>query len=163
MNLITFVCLQGCACTMADLTRELMGKLLTKDKEAVLIDMEAGIESFGRGVERNVDTVLIIVEPSFESMALADKIAYMAEGIGVSKIRVILNKIPSKKVERKILEEIEKKELISIGTMYLDSRISEANFQDRALGDSNAKKNVEKIIRALFDETKQFLPGFVSV
>ncbi len=57
---------QGCACTMADVTRDLIGKFLIKSNEVVLVDMEAGIESFGRGVERNVDTVLVIVEPYFE-------------------------------------------------------------------------------------------------
>lgn len=145
--------LQGCACTMADVTRGLMGKLLTKEKEIVLVDMEAGIESFGRGVERNVDTVLIIVEPSFESIALGEKIAYMADGIGVNKVRAILNKIPSEKAERKILEELEKRDIMSIGAVYLDSEISEASFEGKALGDSNAKESMKKIVRSLFDES----------
>lgn len=145
--------LQGCACTMADVTRGLMGKLITKDREAVLVDMEAGIESFGRGVERNVDTVLIIVEPSFESIALGEKIAYMADGIGVNKVRAILNKIPSEKAERKILEELEKRDIMSIGAVYLDSEISEASFEGKALGDSNAKESMKKIVRSLFDES----------
>jgi CO dehydrogenase maturation factor len=146
--------LQGCACSMADVTRGLMGKLLTKDKEAVVVDREAGIESFGRGVERNVDTVLIIVEPSFESIALGEKIAYMADGIGVNKVRAILNKIPSEKAERKILDELEKRDILPIGTVYLDSTISEASFEGKALGDSNAKESMKKIVRALFDESK---------
>ncbi len=50
-----------------------MGKLVVKDKEVVLIDVEADIESFGKGTERSVDTVLMIAEPSFESMALAER------------------------------------------------------------------------------------------
>jgi CO dehydrogenase maturation factor len=144
--------LQGCACTMADVTRTLMGKLLTKDKEAVLIDMEAGIESFGRGVERNVDTVLIIVEPSYESIALAGKIEYMADGIGVSKVRAILNKIPSEETERKILSALEKKEITSIGTVHLDPRVNEDNFEGKTLGDSTAKDEIRKIARGLLVE-----------
>ena len=146
--------LQGCACSMVDVTRGLMGKLVTKEKEAVLVDMEAGIESFGRGVERNVDTVLIIVEPSFESVALGEKIAYMADGIGVNKVRAVLNKIPSEKVEQKILEELEKREIVSIGTVYLDSEVSEASFEGKALGDSLAKESMKKIVLSLFDESK---------
>ncbi len=145
--------LQGCACTMADITRELMGKLLVKEKEAVLIDMEAGIESFGRGVERNVDTVLIIVEPSYESVALAEKIEYMADGIGVGKVRAILNKIPTEEIERKILKELEKKEILSIGTVYLDPGISEANFEGKALGDFASKVAIKEIVGRLFDES----------
>jgi CO dehydrogenase maturation factor len=145
--------LQGCACTMADVTRAFMGKLLTKDKETVLVDMEAGIESFGRGMERNVDTVLIIIEPSYESIALAGKIEYMADGIGVSKVRAILNKISSEEVERKIMDELEKKEIRSIGTVHLDSRMNEANFEGKALGDSNAMEEVKEIVRRLLVES----------
>jgi CO dehydrogenase maturation factor len=146
--------LEGCACSMADVTRELMGKLRTKEKEIVVVDMEAGIESFGRGVERNVDAVLIIVEPSFESIALAEKIDYMADGIGVGKVRAVLNKIPSEEIEIKILEQLEKKEIKPIGTVHLDSQISEANFQGEALGDSQAKVEIRQIVLRLLDELR---------
>jgi CO dehydrogenase maturation factor len=145
--------LQGCACTMADVTRAFMGKLLTRDKESVLIDMEAGIESFGRGVERNVDTVLIVVEPSYESISLAGKIEYMADGIGVTKVRAILNKITSDEVEKKILKELEKKEIRSIGTVHVDSQIQEANFEGKALSDSDAKEEIKQITRRLLIES----------
>jgi len=145
---------QGCACSMADVTRDLLAKLLIKDREVVLVDMEAGIESFGRGVERSVDTVLITVEPSFESLALAEKIGYMAEGIGVSRVRAILNKIPSEGVGSTIIEELKKKNIRFIGTVYYDLQVSEAGFKGEALGDSEAKQEMKKITRRLLDESK---------
>jgi len=83
---------QGCACSMADITRDLVSKLTISEKEILLIDTEAGVESFGRGVERSVDTVLSIVEPSFQSISLAVRIHYMAQGMGVSRVKTILNK-----------------------------------------------------------------------
>ena len=145
---------QGCACSMADLTRDFMMKLALKDKEIVLADHEAGIESFGRGVERGVDTVLSIVEPSFESLALAERIRYMAEGIGVGRIRVILNKIPSKDVEEKLIESLVKKEIKYLGAVYTDPRISEANFLGQAIGDSRAKEQIATITRLMLDEAE---------
>ena len=144
--------LQGCACLMADVTRELMCKLVTKEKESVLIDMEAGIESFGRGVERHVDTVLIIVEPSYESISLAGKIAYMADGIGVRKVRAILNKIPSQKIEEKVKAELLNKEIITIGSVYMDDQIYEANFEGKSLDSMSAKQSIQQMVRSLFTE-----------
>jgi CO dehydrogenase maturation factor len=141
--------LEGCACTMADLTRKLMGSLVTRNKEIVLADMEAGIESFGRGVEREVDTVLIIVEPSFESIALAGKIKYMADGIGVNKVRAIVNKVPSEEIEKHILEELGKKGIMSIGTVFLDPRIFDASLRGDTPGDSDAMRAVLGISRCL--------------
>ena len=143
---------QGCACLMADVTRELMGKFITQEKESVLADMEAGIESFGRGVERHVDTVLIVVEPSYESISLAGKIAYMADGIGVRKVRAILNKIPSQKIEQKIKAELIEKEIMTIGTLKIDDQIYETNFEGKPPDSITAKKSIKKIVRSLFDD-----------
>ena len=145
---------QGCACSMADVTRDLVGKLILKDKEVVIMDAEAGIESFGRGVERNVDTVLMIVEPSFESVALAEKICYMADGIGVRMVRAILNKIPSEEIRGKLIEALAQRNISQIGTVHLDPAISEAGFEGKALGNSKAKEEIKEIIRRLLNEAK---------
>ena len=144
---------QGCACSMADVTRDLTGKLFIKDKEIMLIDMEAGVESFGRGVERSVDTVLMIVEPSFESLSLAEKIGYMAEGIGVNRVRAILNKVPSEGIEEKIIEKLKEKSIKFIGTVYYDIQVSEAGLEGRVLGNSKAKEKMREIARRLLDES----------
>ncbi|MBW2367687.1 MAG: P-loop NTPase, partial [Deltaproteobacteria bacterium] len=124
---------QGCACTMADVTRELIKKLYIEEKQIVITDQEAGIESFGRGVEQGVDTVLTIVEPSFESMALAEKICYMAEGIGVGRIRAILNKIPSNKIEDKVIDELIDKNIRYLGAVHIDPEVSAASLMGLAI------------------------------
>lgn len=147
---------QGCACSMADVIRYFVGNLALKDedKEIVLIDVEAGIESFGRGVERGVDTVLIIVEPSFESLTLAEKISYMADGIGVNRVRAILNKVPSEKIKMRIIEELDKRKVTSIGTVYFDPQVNEAGFEGKPIADSSAKEDVRRIARLLLDEVR---------
>jgi CO dehydrogenase maturation factor len=145
---------QGCACSMADMTRNLVAKLVVMDKELMLVDTEAGIESFGRGVERSVDTVLIVVEPSFESLALAEKIAYMAEGMGIGRVRAILNKVSSEQVRQKMIEELSKKNVKPIGTVYFDTHLSEAGFEGTALGDSKATLDMELITDLLLKESK---------
>jgi CO dehydrogenase maturation factor len=145
---------QGCACSMADVTRDLIGKLVLKDREVVLVDMEAGIESFGRGVERSADTVLIIVEPSFESIALAAKIGYMAEGMGIRRIGAILNKVPSAKVKNRMITELSQKEVKTLGTVYYDPKVSEAGFEGTALSYSKATEEIKEIIGLLLDEPK---------
>ena len=145
---------QGCACSMADITRNLVAKLVVMDKELMLVDTEAGIESFGRGVERSVDTVLIVVEPSFESLALAEKIAYMAEGMGIGRVGAILNKVSSEQVRQKMIEELSKKNVKPIGTVYFDTHLSEAGFEGTALGDSKATLDMELIADLLLKDSK---------
>ncbi|UCB42559.1 MAG: P-loop NTPase [Dehalococcoidales bacterium] len=145
---------QGCACTMADVTRDLIEKLVVGDNEVVLVDMEAGIESYGRGVERSADTVLMIVEPSFESMALAAKIGYMAEGMGIKRTGAILNKVTSNEVRERMITELDKKSIRSLGTVYLDPQLSEASFEGTALGHSKAMEDIKEITKLLLNEAK---------
>lgn len=142
---------EGCACSMADIIRNFLNKLVLEEGEHVLVDMEAGIESFGRGVERSVDTVLIIVEPSFESISLAERINYMAQEIGVNTVRAVLTKVPSREVEEKILEKLSSLNIIPIGTIYYDLQVNEDGFEGRSLGESQAKDDVAKIAEALVE------------
>lgn len=141
---------QGCACTLADILREFTEKITLVDKELLVIDMEAGIESFGRGVERNVDTVLIVVEASFESLALAEKINYMAEGVGISTVGAILNKVPSEKVEAAMKTELLRRKVKPIGTIFFDAQVTEAGFKGETIGDTKAKEDMKKIISRLW-------------
>ncbi len=145
---------QGCACAMADLTRDLMLKIAVQHGEIVLADHEAGVESFGRGVERGVDTVLSIVEPSFASFALTERIRYMAEGLGIGRFRVILNRIPSEDVEETMVESLAEKEIKYLGAVYTDPQVSEAHFLGQPIGESKAKEQMGRIARLMLDEAE---------
>lgn len=147
---------QGCSCEMADRARDFVERLVLEDKEIVIMDMEAGIESFGRGVERAVDTLLLIVEPSFESMALAQKINYMAEGMGIPKVRVILNKVSSETVEGQMKERLNSEKIMTIGTIYFDSQVNESGFSGEPLKQtsSRTKNEITRIVDSLLETVR---------
>jgi CO dehydrogenase maturation factor len=44
--------------------------------------MEAGIEHFGHGVESSIDAVIAVIEPSLESINLAEKIGSLTSEAG---------------------------------------------------------------------------------
>ncbi len=44
--------MEGCACPMGSVSRKFLKKFQTGDEEVLVVDMEAGIEHFGRGLER---------------------------------------------------------------------------------------------------------------
>jgi len=145
---------QGCACSLADLARDLVQKLVLRKKEIILIDTEAGVESFGRGVERHVDTVVIMVEPSAESIALAEKISYLADGIGVKKVRAIPNKIPSEKIGQKVAGELEKRKIRVLGVLRVDDQISEASLEGKGPSpNSGAQRCMKEIVQRLLEES----------
>jgi CO dehydrogenase maturation factor len=83
---------EGCACPMGALAKTLLDNLDVTDEEVVIVDTDAGVEHFGRGVEKGCDAILAVVEPSYESLKLAGKIDGMAKAIG-KKIYFVLNKV----------------------------------------------------------------------
>jgi CO dehydrogenase maturation factor len=70
---------EGCACPMGVLSKDFLTHLSLDKKDFAIIDTEAGVEHLGRGIAEGVDLILAIIDPSFESIKLSDKIAAMAE------------------------------------------------------------------------------------
>ncbi|MFW6164006.1 MAG: hypothetical protein ACODAJ_14665 [Planctomycetota bacterium] len=98
--------LEGCACPMGVLSREFLKKLQTAPDEVVIVDMEAGVEHFGRGVETSVDAVLAVVEPSLESVSLAARIKVLTEGAGADFRGAVLNKVASQATRSRLEETL---------------------------------------------------------
>ena len=83
---------EGCACAMNNIIQQFIANLQLSGDEFALMDMEAGIEHFGRGVDNGVDLLLMIVEPSYESLRLSKKIQELGESIG-KPVWFVLNKV----------------------------------------------------------------------
>ncbi|MDY6843599.1 MAG: AAA family ATPase [Thermodesulfobacteriota bacterium] len=142
--------LEGCACPMGVLSREFLKKLCLEPDEVVLVDMEAGIEHFGRGVETSVDTVLIVVEPSFESLSLAKKVHVLASEIGLCNVWAVLNKISSEELALKLKCELVNDSVTVIGSVCYDPTIFEACLEGNPFYmHSEAMKDSQKILDKL--------------
>ena len=146
--------LEGCACPMGVLTREFLNKLDLKFDEITLVDMEAGVEHFGRGVEENMDIILIIVEPSFESLHLAIKINDLAKGIGKNKIWIIINKVSSDVLLNKLENELNKRDLKVIGSIATDSDVFMTCLEGKPVKGRDIAQAVDKIAVELLSEAR---------
>jgi CO dehydrogenase maturation factor len=100
--------LEGCACPMGVLSREFLTRLAPEEEEMVLVDMEAGIEHFGRGIETSLDSVLVVTEPSFDSLELTERINALAAEVQMKGIWTILNKVRSKEMALELTDQLEK-------------------------------------------------------
>ena len=89
---------EGCACPMGALSKEMLGNLEVKDKEVVIMDTDAGVEHFGRGVEQGCDIILGVVDPSYESLMLSQKISDLAASIEKT-VYFVLNKVDDESKE----------------------------------------------------------------
>jgi CO dehydrogenase maturation factor len=59
------------------------------------MDMEAGVEHFGRATAKAVDELIVVVEPGKASVETAFRIRELAKDIGLANVKVVANKIRS--------------------------------------------------------------------
>ena len=86
---------EGCACPMGRLSKMVFSGLELQKNDVAVVDTAAGVEHFGRGLDEACDLVLAVIDPSYESFLLAEKISGMAEAAGL-EYYLILNKIDTK-------------------------------------------------------------------
>lgn len=143
--------LEGCACPMGALSREFLKKLHLGDNEISIMDMEAGIEHFGRGVDTGIDNVLVVVEPSLESLVLAERIKGLTEGIK-KDLRAVLNKIDSDILASRLSRELKTKGIDVIGIIPNDPEIFDACLEGHGFRMGDASNAAGKALDALLSK-----------
>ena len=66
---------------------------LKKHDDVVIMDMEAGLEHLGRGTASMMDQFIVVIEPGARSVQTYVRIKELARDIGITKVRVVANKI----------------------------------------------------------------------
>ena len=147
--------LQGCSCNFGELTKTLMLNLDPGERNIVVADQDAGVESFGRGVERGCDTVLITIEPSRDSLLLAEKLKRLSEGLGIRRIRVVMNKVRSKKEFKYLRGYLAERDIRWIGCLYEDDDVAMANLMGERLSTAGKMQHeMDRIATFLLDEAE---------
>ena len=130
--------LEGCACPMGTVTREFLKKLVLLPEEVAVVDMEAGIEHFGRGVEGSVDWVVNVVEPSMESISMAKKIMDLTESAGARYKGSILNKVSSPAQQDYMSAKLGEVGVPIVGILPFDEKIQAAGLEGRCIPQNTA-------------------------
>ncbi|MBC7341204.1 MAG: AAA family ATPase [Clostridia bacterium] len=89
----------SCYCRENVVLHAMVGSLLLKHHEVVILDMGAGIEHLTRGTARGVDIMMVVSEPSKVSIQSADVISQLARDIGIEEVRFVGNKVRNEKEE----------------------------------------------------------------
>ena len=131
--------MEGCACPMGAVARDFLNHIVINEDEWILVDTEAGIEHFGRGVLEGVDFIIIIVDPSEDAILLANK-AFKLASENNKNFGAILNKIDDS------IKEILKSKLDSniniLGIIDYSSDIAMSNLKGNSLESIEDRKSV---------------------
>jgi len=103
---------EGCACPINALSSKFLEVLDLRDGEFLVADTDAGIEHFGRGVEKGVDILLVVIDPSRESILLAKKISELGQQVG-KPVYYILNRISNRETKDLLMNSIDGEKVIA--------------------------------------------------
>jgi CO dehydrogenase maturation factor len=142
--------LEGCSCPMGIVSRSFLKKLRLEADEIAIVDLEAGVEHFGRGVETSIDCVLVIVEPSLDSLEIAERIRNLSSQIYIADVWVILNKTTSEEIDARLTDYLDKKDISVIGSIRHNQEIFESCLEGRPIRGRVAAEEVDKILDFLF-------------
>ncbi len=123
----------GCACPESVMIKALVADLVLHKNEALVMDMEAGVEHLGRGTARGVDTMLVVVEPSRMSLECAERVFRMAGEIGLTDVRVVANKIANPDEEAWLRSALFDRRIIA--TIPFSEEIRDADRSGRSVVD----------------------------
>ena len=131
----------GCACPESVLIRALVTDLVLYRDDALVMDLEAGVEHLGRGTARGVDVMLVVVEASRMSVECAERVFRMAGDIGITDVRVVANKITAPADEEWLRKALPGREIVAaipystgIRNADRDGRSSLEGMDGEALG-----------------------------
>jgi CO dehydrogenase maturation factor len=141
--------LEGCACPMGVLSREFLKKLVLAEDELAVVDMEAGVEHFGRGVETSIDSVLIVVEPPLESVNVGQKIHELASEMGIKNVWAVLNKVPTAEIAARLKAELQERHIEVVGCIYFDADIFNLSIEGKIPVNGAAVLEIKEVMDSI--------------
>ena len=142
---------EGCDGPMSKVARD----FIVKGEYVQVIDIEAGIEHFGRGVEQNIDFILVVVDPTFESLLIAEKVSLICSRMGKERIWTILNKVQSEEMESIMQDELEKKKIQTLGVVRFDDELMLAGLMGLQIRKSMALEDMKKIMKKMMESVSE--------
>ncbi|HOO53865.1 MAG TPA: AAA family ATPase [Methanothrix sp.] len=120
----------GCMCPETAFLRALLRHVILREKDLVILDMEAGIEHLGRGTTRGVDVMIAVVEPGLRSVETLERIKKLASDLGIGRVMAVINKAPE---EQKIIrEKLAEMDVPVLGMIPFDRSLMDADLAGKS-------------------------------
>lgn len=145
----------GCACPESILIRALVTNLVLHRNEALIMDMEAGVEHLGRATVSGVDGMLIVVEPGQRSVDCAKTIIGMAHDIGLRRLYIVGNRMSCHEDETFIRNSFPDCEIL--GIIPYSDKVRRSDMNGVSVLD-----NIEPETRKAFESILDSIEGLIK-
>jgi CO dehydrogenase maturation factor len=135
----------GCMCAPNAVIRAMLRHLIVERDEAVVLDLEAGVEHIGRGTARSVDGLLIVADSNLKSLETAKHIQDLAAKAGMKNLYLIGNRIMNPTQEQAVKTFADKNGLFILALIPFDPKVTEADM----LGETPLKHREINAVQAI--------------
>ncbi len=143
----------GCMCAPNAVIRALLRHLIVERDEAVILDLEAGVEHIGRGTARQVDALLIVADSNLKSLEIAKHIHNLAAKAGMKQLYLVGNRIMNDTQKEAIQTYAEKNSLTLLTSIPFDTNVTEADMK----GETPLTNKKIKAVQAIDDMCDLFI------
>ncbi len=120
----------GCVCPEHVMLKAILSSLTYRKDDVVIMDMEAGLEHLGRGTAQGMDQFIVVIEPGARSVQTYHNVKRLAQDLGISRVRVVANKIRDPEDEAFIREKIPAEDFL--GFIHYNRDIMEADREGKS-------------------------------
>ena len=124
---------EGCLCPAAVLIKALLTHLVLGKDDAIVMDMEAGIEHLGRATAQSMDALIVVVNRAPWSVQTALRIQKLASDIGVKRLFAVANGVADPANVERIRGELG--EIPLLGHIPYDEQLQAALVRSTAQGE----------------------------
>ncbi|MEM2021815.1 MAG: AAA family ATPase [Zestosphaera sp.] len=141
----------GCLCPQNALIKALIDHVILKRGEVIVMDMEAGLEHFGRATARGVDVLLVIMEPTYKSLETARRSSNYARELGIKNVWGVLNKVMNEREAEEFSRRAEEMGVEVKAVIPFDVNVVEAEKLGIAIIDYNEDTVFTRSLEKLCD------------
>ena len=140
----------GCVCPEHVMLKSILSAMTYRKDDVVIMDMEAGLEHFGRGTAANMDQFIVVIEPGARSVQTYRNVKRLASDLGVKQVRVVANKVRDTQDEEFVKANIPAEDLL--GIIHYNTEVIDADRQGKSPYDFSptAIEEIRKI-KAILD------------
>jgi CO dehydrogenase maturation factor len=142
----------GCMCRAHSTAREVLSEIVEDRDEITVMDMVAGVEHLGRGTAKDVDTLLVVVEPYYKSMETGRRTKGLASDLDIPDVRVVANKVRDEHDREAIEEFCDDNDLEIAAVVPHDDAIRRADQEGSAPIDYESEGDGVRAVRELADD-----------
>ncbi|HCW51074.1 MAG TPA: carbon monoxide dehydrogenase [Clostridiales bacterium] len=149
-----------CYCRENAFLKALVGALVLRRDDLVVLDFGAGIEHLTRGTAKGVDLLLVVTEPTRVSADSAATMVRLGRDLGVAEVRVVGNKVRTER-EARFLAETFGEDLL--GLVPYDEDVAEAALEGPGDEEGDGPVTVGVLRGRLCESLEELYPEIVKL